>query len=177
MKESHSRTPPVVSVIIPTYNRCASLKRTLDALCVQTYSLQQIEVLVVADGCTDGTVEMLHHYEASFVLHIVKQPSQGAAAARNQGAAQASGRLLLFLDDDVEPTSSLIEAHIRTHQRQPRQVVIGPYPPKEQRIFCGSNCKLGGRISSKLWANLGTALTIETYLAVIFLSMRVCSLN
>ena len=49
-----------VSVIIPTHNRSASLRRTLDALRRQTYSLEQVEVVVVADGCIDDTVEMLN---------------------------------------------------------------------------------------------------------------------
>jgi GT2 family glycosyltransferase len=118
-----------ISVIIPTHNRSASLWRTLDALRVQTYAIQRVEVLVVADGCTDGTAEMLCRYEAPFALRVIEQPGQGAAAARNQGAACATGQLFLFLDDDVEPTPPLIEAHVRAHQQQPGQVVMGPYPP------------------------------------------------
>jgi glycosyltransferase involved in cell wall biosynthesis len=118
-----------ISVIIPTHNRSASLRRTLDALRAQTYSMQQVEVLVAADGCVDGTVEMLRSYRAPFDMRIVEQQAQGPAAARNQGAAQATGRLLLFLDDDVQAAPSLIEAHVRAHQRGSGQVVIGYLPP------------------------------------------------
>jgi GT2 family glycosyltransferase len=118
-----------LSVVIPTHNRSGSLRRTLDALCTQTYSVQRVEVLVVADGCTDRTMEMLQHYEAPFALGVIEQPGQGAATARNHGAAAAKAPWLLFLDDDVEPTPSLIEAHVRAHQHQRGQVVIGPYPP------------------------------------------------
>jgi glycosyltransferase involved in cell wall biosynthesis len=120
---------PSVSVVIPTHNRANSLQRTLDALCLQTYPVEYVEVLVVADGCTDGTVEMLRSYQAPFTLHIIEQKGQGAAAARNCGAAYATGSLLLFLDDDVVPTPPLIEAHVHIHQYQPGQVVMGPYPP------------------------------------------------
>ncbi len=84
---------------------------------------------MVADGCSDGTAERLQHYIVPFALYVIHQPSEGAAAARNHGAAHARGRLLLFLDDDVEPTPPLIEAHVRAHQRRPGQVVIGSYPP------------------------------------------------
>jgi GT2 family glycosyltransferase len=126
------KNEPTVSVIIPTHNRSASLRRMLDALCAQTYSLQQVEVIVVADGCTDETVDMLQRYEAPFALHVIEQPGQGAATARNQGAGRATGQLFLFLDDDVEPTPPLIEAHVRAHQHRPGQVVIGPYPPALQ---------------------------------------------
>lgn len=127
-----NRDQPTVSVIIPTHNRSASLRRTLDALCVQTYPPQQVEVLVVADGCVDDTAEMLQRYRAPFALHVIDQPGQGAASARNHGAAYATGQLLLFLDDDIEPTPSLIEAHVEAHQRQPGQAVMGPYPPALQ---------------------------------------------
>jgi GT2 family glycosyltransferase len=124
-----TRDEPSISVIIPTHNRSASLRRALDALRVQTYPIQRVEVLVVADGCTDRTIETLQHYEAPFALHVIEQIGQGAATARNRGAAAARSPWLLFLDDDVEPTPSLIEAHVRAHQQQPGQVIIGPYPP------------------------------------------------
>lgn len=120
---------PIISVIIPTHNRCASLNRTLDALCSQTYTLQQVEVIVVADGCTDGTMEMLRHYRTPYTLRFFELSKQGPAAARNHGADHTTSPLLLFLDDDVEPTTTLIEAHVCAHMRQSCQVVIGPYPP------------------------------------------------
>jgi glycosyltransferase involved in cell wall biosynthesis len=122
------RDEPTVSVVIPTYNRKASLRRTLDALCAQTYLLQQVEIVVVTDGCTDGTAEILSHYEAPFTLRVIEQLNQGPSAARNQGAAQAKGRLLIFLDDDIESAPSLIEAHVQAHARQQGQVVIGCLP-------------------------------------------------
>lgn len=120
---------PIISVIIPTHNRSTSLRRMLDALNSQTYTLQQVEVIVVADGCTDGTAEMLRHYSAQFTLRFIEQSSQGPAVARNYGATFATGQLLLFLDDDIEPTKSLVEAHVCAHQNRSSQVVIGPYPP------------------------------------------------
>jgi GT2 family glycosyltransferase len=91
-----------------------------------------MEVLVVADGCTDETVAMLSERRYPFRLCVIEQPGQGPAAARNRGAAQALGRILLFLDDDVEPTVSLVEAHVKGHQRGPDCVFLGPYPPVHQ---------------------------------------------
>src|SRR5688572_32712199 len=85
---TESQKAPFVTIIIPTHNRSASLRRTLTALCAQTYPLPQVELLVVADGCTDDTVAMLARYEAPFAFHIIEQGGQGAAAARNRGAAQ-----------------------------------------------------------------------------------------
>jgi glycosyltransferase involved in cell wall biosynthesis len=122
-------TRQTVSVIIPTYNRSTSLRRTLDALCNQTYAMQRVEVIVVMDGCTDETAEMLRHWESPYALTTIHQANQGPAAARNCGAAQARGHLLIFLDDDVQPTPSLTEAHVQAHSCTTDRVVIGYLPP------------------------------------------------
>ncbi len=118
-----------VSLIIPTYNRCASLRALLDALRVQTYPLEQLEVIVVADGCTDDTSQMLGQYEAPFALHVVEQSNQGPSSARNHGIARASGKLLLFLDDDMWPIPQLVDAHVRAQRHGFDRVVIGYCPP------------------------------------------------
>jgi len=125
---------PSVSVIIPTHNRCASLQRTLDALCLQTYPASLLEVLIVTDRCVDETAAMLSRYAAPFRLNvfILKDPAQGPASARNLGATAATGHLLLFIDDDVEPKPSLVMAHVQAHQEHFGRVVIGPYFPAVQ---------------------------------------------
>lgn len=119
----------LVSVIIPTHNRCAVLRRTLDSLNRQTFPLNAVEVVVVADGCSDGTLEMLSHYQADFTLRFIEQPGQGPAAARNAGAAKATGQLLIFLDDNIKAALSLIEGHVMVHRQKPGGVVIGYLPP------------------------------------------------
>ncbi|WP_013334395.1 glycosyltransferase family 2 protein [Gloeothece verrucosa] len=120
----------MISLIIPTHNRCLSLQRLLDALQKQTYPLDDLEVVVVADGCQDNTIEMLEKYEAPFKLVFLEQPGSGAAVARNKGAEKASGSLLIFLDDDIKPSEYFVEAHVRAHSQKPDQVVIGYLPPK-----------------------------------------------
>ena len=120
---------PTVTVIIPTHNRSAELRRTLDALCSQSFPCLEAEVVVVADGCTDGTVEMLRSYHAPFSLRVVEQPPSGPGAARNNGADSATGSLLIFLDDDVEPHLNLVAAHVQAHKRWPGRVVVGYYKP------------------------------------------------
>lgn len=122
-------TSYTVSIIIPTHNRSASLLRLLGALSKQTYSLEQIEVIVVANGCTDGTPEILRQLQTSFKLKIIEQSDQGPAGARNNGAAFATGQLLIFLDDDIEPTSSLVESFVTAHTDSPGKVALGYLPP------------------------------------------------
>jgi GT2 family glycosyltransferase len=120
---------PLVSVIIPTHNRRTSLQRTLDAFRTQSLDSVEFEVLVVADGCTDDTLEFVGGYESPYRLTIQEQPGQGAAVARNHGAEMATGHLILFIDDDVEPSSVLLENHVSLHREGPGQVVLGPYYP------------------------------------------------
>ncbi|OUL28416.1 glycoside hydrolase family 2 protein [Nostoc sp. T09] len=162
-----NKITPSISVIIPTHNRSASLKRNLDALKLQTYPLQEMEVIVVADGCNDGTLEMLCNYEVPFALKVIEQPGQGAATARNQGAASATGSLLLFLDDDIEASPHLVEAHIKAHQFHPELVVIGYLPPRLQNSSSFFHIQLGTWWETKFQSmrQLGHRYTYEDLLS------------
>ncbi|NJK74005.1 MAG: glycosyltransferase family 2 protein [Microcoleus sp. SU_5_6] len=121
-----------VSIIIPTHDRSASLRRAVDALRSQTYPIELMEVTVVADNCIDDTLTLLEAYEAPFKLHVIEVNCRSAAIARNTGAAAATGELLLFLDDDIEATPPLVESHVRAHRERSDLAVMGPYPPKLQ---------------------------------------------
>ncbi|HYK57741.1 MAG TPA: glycosyltransferase, partial [Flavisolibacter sp.] len=103
------------------------LKRLLDKLETQTYPAHLLQVIVVADGCKDATVRMLQNHKASYELKYLDLPGEGAAVARNKGAALATGELLLFIDDDIDPSGNLVEAHVKAHQNE-NTVVIGYLP-------------------------------------------------
>jgi glycosyltransferase involved in cell wall biosynthesis len=124
-----SAARPSISVIIPTHNRVDCLLRTIRALERQTHPADDFELIVVADGCRDDTVARVEQYRGRFPIHVLVQDARGAAAARNAGAARARGRLVLFIDDDVEPTAELVAEHVRAHTDRSRCAVIGPYPP------------------------------------------------
>jgi GT2 family glycosyltransferase len=127
-----------LSVVIPTRDRPESVARLLRALERQYPIDGGFEAVVVADGCTDATVRRLRAGAWRFPCHVLEQPSSGAAAARNCGAALASGSLLLFLDDDVEPEPGVLRAHVALHDAQPDTIGIGYLPPiVEQRGFMG----------------------------------------
>lgn len=112
----------MLSVIVPTHNRRALLEKKLRALEAQQ---GEFEVIVVADGCTDDTLEFLRQYKSPYTLRFIEvQPGLGAANARNRGAELAKGTLLLFSDDDVIPQAGWVEAHQKAHTR-PRTVAVG----------------------------------------------------
>lgn len=121
-----------VSIIIPTHNRRASVERALRALAAQSCSLSPIEVIVVADGCTDSTLE-ISRTDWPFAVRVLDQPGLGPAAARNRGAAAATGERLIFLDDDVEPFPGFVAAHVGAHDNgNSATVAIGYLPPQLQ---------------------------------------------
>jgi glycosyltransferase involved in cell wall biosynthesis len=93
---SLATTEPLVSVIIPTYNRAASLAAALDSVLAQSYP--KIEIVVVDDGSTDDTGAVVARYGDRIRFQL--KPNGGVATARNVGLAAATGELLAFLDSD-----------------------------------------------------------------------------
>src|SRR4051794_7003750 len=120
---------PLVSVIVPTYNRQAGLERLLLALAEQTVDPDCFEVVVVNDGSHDGTDRMLTALDMPYRLRVLDQENAGPAAARNVGVHHAEGHLIVFLDDDVVPLPDLLAAHIQVHGDANDLVVIGPMSP------------------------------------------------
>jgi len=122
-------TPPDnlrLSVIIPTYNRKDSLLRTLKALERQTFPMDAFEVLVISDGSTDGTAEMVNTLKMPYHLEFVEQKNAGPSRARNNGSQRAHAPLLVFVDDDIEPVSCFLAEHAKVHENSPNLVLIAP---------------------------------------------------
>jgi glycosyltransferase involved in cell wall biosynthesis len=88
---------PSVSVIIPTYNRAGLVTRAIDSVLAQTYP--HFEVIVVDDGSTDNTREVLNEGYGDRIRYV-HQTNKGSAAARNAGIAASSCDLVAFLDSD-----------------------------------------------------------------------------
>jgi len=122
---------PYVSVVVPTFNRAESLRCTLQALERQTCPKDQFEVIVVDDGSSDHTVSMLAEQVGSLklTLKVFRQENAGPGKARNRGAQEASGEIVLYIDDDIEPVESLIDTHASHHRANENLVVIGPMSP------------------------------------------------
>lgn len=88
--------PPVVSVIIPTFNRENFLKEAIDSVLAQDFS--GIELIVVNDGSGDDTDKLLAGYGSA--LRSIMQDNKGVSAARNAGIRMAAGEYIAFLDSD-----------------------------------------------------------------------------
>ena len=92
----------LVSIIVPVYNAEKFILRTI--LCVEAQTYKNWELLLVADSCTDNTVQVITDYLAQSgsekVRLILQEKNSGAAAARNRGLSEAEGRFIAYLDAD-----------------------------------------------------------------------------
>jgi glycosyltransferase involved in cell wall biosynthesis len=94
---------PLVSVVLPVYNGAAFIADAIESILGQTY--EPFELIVVDDGSTDGTAEIIRRYPD---VQYIYQENRGAGPARNTGIAAAQGEILAFLDaDDIAPPTKL----------------------------------------------------------------------
>jgi glycosyltransferase involved in cell wall biosynthesis len=108
---------PLISVIIPTYDRAHCLLRAVNSVLSQKEA--NFELLVVDDGSTDGTRELLAPLAAAGRLKLLTQANLGVAAARNLGLAAAKGQWIAFLDSDDEWLPGKLAAQAQDLARRP----------------------------------------------------------
>jgi glycosyltransferase involved in cell wall biosynthesis len=97
-----------ISIIIPTFNGATRILHCLDALVPQA-SGRGVEILVVNDGSTDNTAEVVERYPG---VRLINQANAGPAAARNRGALEARGSIIVFTDDDCVPAPNWLTTMI-----------------------------------------------------------------
>ncbi|MGH9165980.1 MAG: glycosyltransferase [Acidimicrobiales bacterium] len=112
---------PAISVVIPTFNRARSLERTLAALLHQEDG-PAFEVIVVDDGSTDDTAEVVAGHPAVIYL---RQPNSGPATARNRGWSRATGGLIAFTDDDTVPDRRWLADLVAAFAERPDLDAVG----------------------------------------------------
>lgn len=116
---------PEVSVVIPTHNRSALLKAAVDSVLQQGF--RDHEIVVVDDGSTDDTVNVLKGYDGR--VRWLRQPNRGASAARNAGVRASKGQLVAFLDDDDRflPDKLAVQVHAMSENPEAGMSYTGAY--------------------------------------------------
>jgi glycosyltransferase involved in cell wall biosynthesis len=115
---------PRVSVVVPTYNRAALLRRAVRSVLAQTFT--DYELIVVDDGSTDDTEEVLREFSDRRMRVVRSEINQGAPQARNRGIEAARGEWVAFLDSDDEWLPQRLEVQMDLLARQsPGQAAVG----------------------------------------------------
>ncbi len=121
----------MVSVIIPAFNAEKTLRSCLDSLMNQDYS-DDYEVIVIDDGSTDLTPRIVQEFEK---VRLIKQSNAGPAVARNRGAAEAKGDIILFTDSDCTPERNWISEMLKPFNNYSELVgVKGSYRTRQKEI-------------------------------------------
>jgi glycosyltransferase involved in cell wall biosynthesis len=126
---------PPVSVIIPVYNGEASIGACLAHLQRQNYPGEKMEIIVIDDGSTDRTMDIIHRFGVKCIAATNKGPSN----ARNEGIQYASGQILVLIDADCLADENLIIRHVLAHLHfevtDPRIKVVGGGIEGENKNF------------------------------------------
>ena len=112
---------PIISVIIPTYNSAKFIDAALESVFLQTF--KDFEIIVVDDGSTDNTKELLKQYFKR--IHYFYQQNKGPSAARNLGISKANGKLLAFLDADDLWLPEKLEKQVAVYNQKSNIGLVG----------------------------------------------------
>ncbi len=104
-------TDPLVSIVMPVYNRSNLINASLESILHQTYP--QWELWIVDDGSTDDTVDAIHRLTRDPRVHVIGAPHTGVAGARNTGLAHCTGTYIAFLDSDDRWSLDKLNTQVR----------------------------------------------------------------
>jgi glycosyltransferase involved in cell wall biosynthesis len=152
--KSSTRTSPLVSAIIATYNRAGLVGNAVESILQQTY--ENIEVIVVDDGSTDDTHAVLARFGDR--IRIIYQNNAGPAAARNRGTRAANGDIISFLDSDDIWLPARIERVVELLQRVDESVPccvcdVEMRFTSRARTTSFQNFVLSPMVNKGLWSN------------------------
>lgn len=115
-----------LSVVVPTYNQAGLLRHCMRSVVDQTLNAATYEIIVVDDGSTDGTREVLEEFR-SRVTPVLLEVNRGRSAARNAGVAAAGAPRIVFIDSDVVVRPDFLHWHLVTHRKHGSRIVCrGP---------------------------------------------------
>ena len=112
----------VISVIIPLFNKEATIRKAIDSVLSQTYD--QFEIIIVNDGSDDNSLSVVRSIPDARIT-VIEQPNAGVSAARNRGITEAHGEYVTFLDADDEWDNDFLETIVSLIDRYPLAKVYG----------------------------------------------------
>jgi len=113
---------PNVSVIVATYNRANFIDRAIKSILNQIY--QDFEIIIVDDGSSDNTEEIIKGYKDKRIIYIKHKKNQGISTARNTGIKRAKGEYIAFLDSDDEWFPEKLERQVVLLQNESSEVGV-----------------------------------------------------
>ena len=117
---------PLVSIIVPVYNRGETVARCLDSILEQTW--RQIEVILINDGSTDDTWSVLERYgEQDERIVLINKPNSGVSDSRNFGMESAHGEYIQFVDSDDWIPENATEEYVQAIEDSGSDLVIADY--------------------------------------------------
>lgn len=116
------KAKPTLSVIVPAYNAAEHIVRCLESVLSQ--SVKDCEIIVVDDGSSDGTSEIVAEFSSSSIRLIRFVENQGVAAARNAGIREAKGKYIAFLDSDDEWLPSKVQKQVVMIEKNPLVTLV-----------------------------------------------------
>lgn len=149
-----SESGPLVTVIIPTYNRADLLPRAVKSVLSQSY--RNLECLIVDDASTDNTEEVVRGLDDERVVYIRHERNSGQSAARNTGIAHASGELVALLDSDDEWLPGKLAKQVALMEASPKQVGVvhcmhyARYASKNRQLEIKGPADFTGEVYPKL---------------------------
>ena len=142
---------PLVSLVLPVYNREETLERCLDSILIQTYP--EIEIIAVNDGSTDRSEEILREYaRKDSRLRIIRKPNSGVSHSRNLGIEAACGTYLGFVDSDDWLAEDAVETMVQAMESQSCQLVICDYyRVRGKQLFQSGSFQIAGVYERKIF--------------------------
>lgn len=132
---------PLVSILIPVYNTEKYVAEAIESVLNQTY--KNIEIIIVDDGSTDKSWEIVESYRQKYpdIIKTHRQKNKGACAARNKALELSSGQYIQYLDADDLISNNKIEEQLR---------LLLKYNPKNSIVFCSGKKFLGYNVSNTM---------------------------